>query len=176
MDSLGEMCFAQFAKMYKSYSSRGTTDEDNSGHEDVKGDDEEINDHDDGYQSEEDEDEKFNYVMTHETKDNNKKGEPLPDYIVLSDPYPGEPHLMRRRRFPAVLRFNKINQGNNPHKYMLGELMLYRPVSEEINIEKVESQYDETYKDKRRVDIVKSQVMKHLEGVEEGSKILCRAG
>ena len=51
MDSLGEMCFAQFAKMYKSYSSRGTTDEDNSGHEDVKGDDEEIKDHDDGYQT-----------------------------------------------------------------------------------------------------------------------------
>ena len=50
---------------------------------------------------------------------------------------------------------------------MLGELMLYKPVTEEIEIDQVESMYDEMYKEKRKVDIVKSQVMKHLEGVEE---------
>ena len=160
MDSLAEMCFAQFSKMYKTYSSRGATDENSSGHEDVKEDDGEIDEKDDGYQTEEEEDEKFNYVMTYETKDDNKKSQPLPEYIVLSDPYPGEPQTIRRRGFPAVLRFNKINQGNNPKNYRLGELMLYRPVTEELKMDKVESLYDEKHNDKRRVDIVKSQLMK----------------
>jgi hypothetical protein len=45
--------------------------------------------------------------------------------------------------------------------------MLYRPTATEIDIDQVESMYDEMYQDKRRVDIVKSQVMEHLEGVEE---------
>ena len=50
---------------------------------------------------------------------------------------------------------------------MEGELMLYKPVTEEIKIDQVESMYDEMYKEKRKIDIVKIQVMKHMEGVEE---------
>ena len=50
---------------------------------------------------------------------------------------------------------------------MLSELMLYRPTSTEIEIDQVEALYGEMYNDKRKVDIVKSQVMEHLEGVEE---------
>ena len=87
---------------------------------------------------------------------------------MLSDTYPGEPKMMRKRGFPAVLRFHKANQANNPQKYMHSEIMLYRPVSEEIDPTQVESQYEEMFRDKRKVDIMKSQVMKHLEGVEEG--------
>ena len=51
---------------------------------------------------------------------------------------------------------------------MLSELMLYKPVTEEIDMDSVEQLYDEMYNDKRKVNIVKSQVMEHLEGVEEG--------
>ena len=50
---------------------------------------------------------------------------------------------------------------------MLSELMLYRPTIEEINEDKVEILYNEKYDSKRKVDIVKNQVMEHLEGVEE---------
>ena len=64
-----------------------------------------------------DSDDKFNYVMTY--KDNYRKGPKLPEYIILNDPYPGEPRMMRKRKLTAVLRFNKPNPGNNPQKYML---------------------------------------------------------
>ena len=141
-----------------------------SGHDQDKEEEEYDNDIDDGYNTDDNEveenDDKFNYVMTH--RNNYKEGKKLPEYIKLDDPYPGEPHLMRRRNFPAVLRFHKTNQGNNPQKYMHSELMLYRPISEEIDTTHVEAQYDEMYGDRRKVNLVKSQVMQHLEGVEEG--------
>ena len=158
MDSLGEMCFAQFAKMFKSYGSTRSKEDKN---EHVK---ENEVDEDDGYITD-DADDKFNYVMTHRNDDKNKTK--IPEYIILRDPYPGEPQMMQKRTFPAVLRFNKTNKGNNPQRYMLSELMLYRPTSTEIEIDEVEDLYGEMYNDKRKVDIVKNQVMEHLEGVEE---------
>ena len=45
--------------------------------------------------------------------------------------------------------------------------MLYRPTREEFDLTIVESLYDEMYNSERKVDIVKRQVMEHLEGVEE---------
>ena len=158
MDSLGEMCFAQFTKMFKSYGSTRSKEDKN---EHVKED--EV-DEDDGYITD-DADDKFNYVMTYRNDDKNKTK--IPEYIILRDPYPGEPQMMQKRTFPAVLRFNKTNKGNNPQRYMLSELMLYRPTSTEIEIDEVEDLYGEMYNDKRKVDIVKNQVMEHLEGVEE---------
>ena len=50
---------------------------------------------------------------------------------------------------------------------MLSELMLYRPITEEIDKDQVESLYDDMHGDERKVNIVKTQVMEHLEGVEE---------
>ena len=96
----------------------------------------------------------------------NKKEIELPKTIILRDPYPRESCVMQKRSFPAVLRFNKPR--DNPLKYMLHELMLYRPTREEIDMDKLESMYEETYNGERKIDIVKSQVMEHLEGVEEG--------
>ena len=140
------MSFAQFAMYKSSSSSKASVKDDNSGHEEVKGDDENMDDSDDGYNTDTElNDDQFNYVMTHKNKKDYKQGMPLPEYIVLSNPYPGEPHMMKKRRFPAVLRFNKTNPGNNPKKYMLGELMLYKPVTEEIQIDQVEVLYDEMY-------------------------------
>ena len=69
MDTLGELCFAQFAKMYRSFS-RAKEIEDESGNNDAKGfeDTEEVEDKGYGSGGDEDDDDKFNYVMTHENK------------------------------------------------------------------------------------------------------------
>ena len=50
-----------------------------------------------------DENDKFNYVM----KASGKDRIPLPEYIDLDDPFPGEPPFMKKRSFPAVLRFHQ---------------------------------------------------------------------
>ena len=172
METVGDMCFAQFAKMFQSCSKSKTSDEE-SGHPDAKSGEEDANEDDDGYNTGEDEEvhneDKFNYIMTHATgnKEPYKTGVRLPEYIKLSELYPGESCMMKKRNYPAVLRFNKTNKDNNPQKFMLSELMLYRPVQEEIDIDTAEAMYDEMYDGKRKCDLVKAQVMEHLEGVEE---------
>ena len=50
---------------------------------------------------------------------------------------------------------------------MLYELMLYRPHRQEYEMSEVVGKYNELYKEKRKVDWVKSQVMEYLEDVEE---------
>ena len=72
-----------------------------------------VDDEDAGYISDEEND-KFNYVMTHEN--NYNRGSRLPECIVLRDPYPGEAKIMIKRKSPAVLRFNKPKPGNNPQR------------------------------------------------------------
>ena len=167
MDTLSEMCFAQFAKMYRSFSQSRSSDE-QADPSDAKRDDN--GDDDDGYETagDDDTDDKFNFIMTHKTEklSDLRKGKKLPKYIELSNPYPGEPKMMIKRNLPAVLRYNKINKDNNPKKYLVAELMLYKPVQMEIDVDQAETMYDEIYQDKRKVDIVKAQVMEHLEGVE----------
>ena len=158
METLREMCFAQFAKMYRSYTKAKQDEEIDV---DAKQGDDNVED-DDGYCTD-DPDDKFNYVMTHK----DEKGKKIPECIVLKDPYPGEPRMMIKRKFPAVLRYNKTKRDNNPQKYMLGELMLYRPTNKEVDVDQVELQYDDMHGEKRKVDIVKSKVMEHLQGVEE---------
>ena len=91
----------------------------------------------------------------------------VPQHIILNDPQPRESAVMQKRSYPAVLRFNKVKHGDDPKKFMLHKLMLYRPTRKEIELSEVQEMYDETYKGKRKVDIVKNQVMEHLEGVEE---------
>ena len=157
MNSLRDMCFAQFAKMYKSYSK--TKSEEDKDNDSKQGD--EV-DEDDGYSSD-NADDRFNYIITH----NDERGVKIPECIVLENPYPGEPRMMAKRKVPAVLRYNKSNKDNNPKKFMLGELMLYRPTNKEIEVDQIENLYNDMNGDKRKVDIVKSKVMEHLEGVEE---------
>ena len=166
-----DMCLAQFAKMFRSYSKRKEKDDDTCGNDEDEGIDvNEDNIETDGGKSDSenadnDAEAKFHYIMTYE--DNNKDGKPLPQIIQLNNPYPGEPALMSKRSYPAVLRFNKTNKDKNPRRYMLSELMLYRPFREEFNMDDVERMYNEEHNGNRKVQIVKSQVMEHLEGVEE---------
>ena len=67
MNTLGDICFAQFAKMYRSFSQSRSSD-DQDGSSDAKEMDNDIDD--DGYETagDDDTDDKFNYIMTHETE------------------------------------------------------------------------------------------------------------
>ena len=82
MNTLGDMCFAQFAKMYKPYSKiKSEEDRDN----DAKQGDEV--DEDDGYNTDDTED-RFNYIITH----NEVLGSPvlfhaLPDNVLLLEEF-----------------------------------------------------------------------------------------
>ena len=152
-----DICLAQFAKMYRSGCKTKNNDEN-------KNDEDDDEDGCDGSKHEgvPVNEEKFHYMIT--CRD--QQDVLLPSTIILKDPYPRESPVMQKRRFPAVLRFNKAKR-DNPLKFMLHEVMMYRPTREEIDITKVDAMYQETYGGKRKVDIIKNQVMEHLEGVEE---------
>ena len=155
-DYLEDICFAQFAKMYRSYSSTNKDEESKEENdEDIQTEecDEETSD-----------DDRFNFIMTY--KDETKR-RPLRKVIELKNPQPGECSLMKKRTFPAALRFQKIKEENNPDKYMLNELMLYSPQRNEIELDRVLELYEEHYQGKRKIDVVKNQVMEFLESVEE---------
>ena len=105
---------------------------------------------------------KFHFIMT-ETEEM----VPLPKLIEISDPYPGEPKWMRKRRGPAVIRYHKVNADNQYERWMLKELMLYTPYRE-ADLDEYENNTAEVYKQKESwIRSVKSKVMEHLESVEE---------
>merc|ERR1711894_228074 len=143
-----DITFSQFAKMYKGRTKKAEEDEE---------------DRDEDHEEEQD-DNKFNYIMTY--KDNGSKGRKLPDFIKLSDPTPGEALFMTKRIFPAALRFHKV-KAENHKRFMHNELMLYCPLDDEVKEDEIEIKYNELHGDKRKVDIIKNQVMEYLEGVQE---------
>ena len=115
------------------------------------------------------EDDKFHFIMTAD-ENKNKKKTPLPERMLLLPKYPGENNIMRKRRFPAAIRFNKKRQDLDPHKYFLSELMLYYPFCDEKkdlysdNETLCANLYQEQFENIKKV---KMQVMEHLENVEE---------
>ena len=149
------MCFSQFAKMYRTKGS--DTEKEESGEEIV-----------DSVETEENHEEifeKFNFVMTIDTSSTKKQI--LPQTIHLEKVFPGESSEMRRRQFPAALRFHKKYSATDPLKFMLSEVMLYFPHKSEINLEEAPKFFEELYNGQRKVDIVKSQVMEYLQDVTE---------
>ena len=157
--SLEDICYAQFAKCYKSLPMSQGKKEDEV--------DEDINE-----PSEDDEDDanvddekgsKFDYVM----RNDGKPGKPLPSTITLMYPQPGECPMMRKRRKPCALRFHKVKESNDPIGFMLSEVMLYRPLRDEVSRDDVLTLYKEKHDDILKVEIVKSQVMEFLESVSE---------
>ena len=184
-DILRDICFAQFVKMYDSASSGKSMDESNEDvdNENVQEDDP---DHEDvPVTSELDEqidevltiqDEEFNkwhHVMTY--KNNGERGLELPLLIKLKNPIPGESQMMRRRQQPACLRFHKVREDKDAKVYMLNELMLYSPLTDELDIDSVYDLYNQEYKGKKKVDIVKNQVMEYLQSVEEARIMVAEA-
>ena len=109
--------------------------------------------------------EKFHYVMT-DTKD---KPMPLPDYITIENPFPGEPPYMRKRKGPAVLRFHKPKQSVDPATYFFAEALLYTSFRTEQELEeRVHEAANDGYQElEKKIHAVKSQVMEYLESNEE---------
>ena len=95
-----------------------------------------------------------------------QKDKPLPSFIQLRDTQQGEAKMMRKRSYPAALRYHKVKQANQPEKYFQAQLMLYSPQTNEVEGDLL-SQYEDSYDGKRKVDLVRGQVMEHLEAVEE---------
>ena len=92
-DAIRDICFAQFAKMFRSKSSN----EDENTHQD-----DECLETADKLSMENDAFMKFNYIITFDEKNNLEQV--LPKIIKLKDAFPGEPRTMQRRQFPAALR------------------------------------------------------------------------
>ena len=142
-EGLDNLTAAQFAKMYESSWKKPTKSK------------REINEV-------KNETNKFNYVML---KDKDIQGELLPETLKLTNPYPNEPPYMRRRRFPAALRFHKLNKSTEIEKYFFSECLLYTPYRKEDEIwKKLKGNIILLESDIRAI---KSQVMEHLESAEE---------
>ena len=96
----------------------------------------------------------------------------LPRTLILADPLPGEPNLLRKRKFPRAIRFFKKRFQRNPHNFYLAELMLYHPFRDEAELypddeEKCEQLY---LQNKENIDNVKARLMPFLESVDEAQK------
>ena len=145
------MCLAQFTKMYQGYSPKGgKTADDNDDDQDEYI--EEV-DEEEGEEEEEDPNEKFHFIMTSDVY--GRRGKPLPELITLKNPYPGEASWMKKRSRPAALRFHKYKKDTDHKRFMLSELMLYYPLTTEVDEQKIEDLYNEMVDGVRKVDIVK---------------------
>ena len=152
-----DLCFAQFAKMYKRPDGTKKQEDNDDDYDENDGESDLIEDpiYDDSN--------KFHFIMT------SKKGpaKPLPQCIELTTTYPSDPRFMVKRTFPAALRFHTVKMENDPKRFMLNELMLYRPLDEEVKDEEIEALYNEKEGNELKIDLVKRQVMEFLEGVTE---------
>ena len=160
--SVKDISLAQFAKMYKGFNPRKEGKDDDDNDLELATD---IADIEDIPNDQEDSDTKFNYIMTYEN--NGKSGKKLPDLLSLRNPFPGEALFMKKRQQPAALRFHKFKRDNDYKRFLRSEIMLYYPLQEEVTDEQLEVLYNEMFDGRRKVNIVKGQVMEHLESVEE---------
>ena len=167
--SVGRISPSQFAKIYESTSKipkKYRIDELDDGDESDTDDDnidnkEELN--------EEPQPNKWHLVMTYKKE----YVRPLPKYFKLDPVYPGEPAYMKRRDYPACLRFHKVKEHTNPQKFFKNEIMLYTYFQSEDDLDFDDHQWvQDKFKEsvdgiKRNIQVVKEQVMEHLESVEE---------
>ena len=93
----------------------------------------------------------------------------LPDYIAIENPFPGEPHFMRKRSKPAVLRFHKTKKNVDPASYFFAEALLYTSFRTEEELEiKVNNAAQDNYEQLgNEIHKVKSKVMEYLESNDE---------
>ena len=119
----------------------------------------------------------IDYIVTDKTKDMTTKEtdrlEKLPKYFMLNNTLPGEPPYMRRRK-QVALRWHKGTKGS--HEYLYTENQLYAPFTEE-DFDMLESESEKECRERfiaaandnepSKVSKVKSQLMPHLESVEE---------
>ena len=70
---------------------------------------------------------KFHYLIT----ETGELGKPLPNFLEINNPYPGEPRFLRKRRHPKSLRFFKAKRDSEPERFFLHELMMYKSFNSE---------------------------------------------
>ena len=73
---------------------------------------------------------------------------------------------MKKRKFPAVLRFHKYKIDTHPQEYFFSESLLYKPFSKEQDILD-DIQIKDAAELNEEIQCVKEQVMEHLENVTE---------
>ena len=74
---------------------------------------------------------------------------------------------MKKRDFPAVLRFHKIKESTQPKEFFYSQALLYLPFESEDQLQNKIDQGCITDEIASRIICVKSQVMEFLENVEE---------
>ena len=163
----GDMSYTQFAKMYTPAWTKNEKKQLNENEYDTDDDDENF--------EQENDISKFDYVLKCSNPQNysdhelckSKLHEKLPQYLDLSEVFPGEPPFMRKRRAPAVLRFHNFKESTHPQEYFFSQALLYLPFETEEKLENYlkNKPFDEEIS--RRISCVKSQVMEFLENVEE---------
>ena len=114
---------------------------------------------------------KFDFIMTFDKKKFQRHK--LPQEITLTKSFPGENPVMRKRNFPAALRFHKKYKATDPVRYMFSEVILYFPHKTEMTLEDAPDFFEESFEGERKVDIIKSQVMEYLQDVTEARNLSC---
>ena len=74
---------------------------------------------------------------------------------------------MRKRNFPAVLRFHKFKEDTHPQDYFFSQALLYKPFDSEDQLENEIKQANIGENFSKKISCVKSQVMEFLENIEE---------
>ena len=116
-------------------------------------------------------DDDFNFIVVGNQEHAERKK--LPQILTLADPLPGEPTLLRKRKFPRAIRFFKKRFQHDPHKFYLSELMLYHPFRDEEELfpddaEKCEQLY---LQNKENIEDVKARLMPFLDSVDEAQQV-----
>ena len=152
-NDLEDLVTVQFVKMFETRQKKDTDDE------------QELIDMDE--LDFDDDDVKFHYIMRADEK---KEDTLLPQCIKLLPKYPGENNFMKKRRFPAAVRFHKKRKDVETHSFFLSELMLYYPFRDEktdLHSENEELCAKLYIQEFDNIQKVKQKVMEHLENVEE---------
>ena len=73
--------------------------------------------------------------MIQTIKCKNQKKEKLPSFLRLSNPFPGEPPFMKKRKKPSVLRFHKFKMDTHYNEYFFSQALLYHSFESEEELE-----------------------------------------
>ena len=161
-DNLDNLTYCQFVKMYEGKGWQKINEE---------GEYEELDpdaNPDEGELAEADD---FNFVIDGgEDRAERKK---LPSTIILDNPMPGEPPILRKRKFPRAIRFFKKKLERSPHKFYLAELMLFHPFRDEAELfpddeEKCIALY---LQNENKIKRAQAQLMPFLESVDEAQQL-----
>ena len=162
---LEEMTLMQFARMYQPVQKKKDTDQyEWDQYYYSKDSSAKIADQD--YHWIDDEDRISNYYITINSSLNYTQ---LPNIIRLRDCQPGEVPIWKKRTFPKAARFHRKREDNDPHRYFLSELMLYKGFTNELEIgSQDETKCRDLYtKHKEDLHDVKHLLLPFAKGVEE---------